>query len=511
MDPRSCLNEFEIINKPHQLSKACAEGDKKQVQLFILKGSDVNNTDCNGNTPLFDAIRNEHCEIVELLIKKGALVNTRNIYGTTPLSFASSLGNMNIVKCLLNNGAMINSQNQNDRNPLTAACMNGHMHIVEYLISNGANLNSKNKDGYTPLLQSCLNANLSIIELLLNSGVDVNISDDFDGKTPLIILCSESHSESMIGLIELMIGKGANINHLSNQGLSALAAACMNGNLSLVELLIRYNANLNIRNQFSSTPLSLACFYGNKEIVRVLVENGADVSIQDREGNTALFEACLNGSTEIVEILVEHRADLNHRNKQRTTVFQLAKEQENIELVKFLKIKLIKILYNLFKHTSSIRLREMVDASLNSKKTFFIQRDHIEIFKEIDSDDFSEYIHFFKSFDFQEKLLEDVLNYLKDHVELLEIGKLKNSNIFPQFTKNNLRLDEKLNDFITFEQLKELILDGNFFILIQRETNIKVKMKRSRMLIENIQVNVEIIRENIRILNHAWDILFKIN
>lgn len=511
MDPRSCLNEHEIMKKTSLLSKACSEGDKNQIQVFILKGLDLNKTDCNGNTPLFDAIRNEHSEIVEFLIQKGALVNTRNIYGTTPLSLASSLGNMHIVQCLLKNGALIDSKDPNDRNPLTFACMNGHMHIAEYLIENGANLNSKNKDGYTPLLQACLNGHKSMIELLLKSGADVNISDDFDGKTPLIILCSESRSENMIGLIELMIEKGAIVNHTSDQGLSALAAACMNGNLSSVELLIRNNADLNIHNHFCSTPLSLACFNGHKEIVRILVENGAELNIQDQEGNTALFETCSQGSKEIFDILVEHGADLNHRNKHGLTAFQLAKEQGNIEQVEFLKIKLIDTLYKLFKHTSSIRLREMVDDALNNKKTFFIQRDHIEIFKQIDVDEFSDYIHFFKSFDFQEKLIEDVLNYLKDHVELLEIGKLKIANNFPQFTKNKFRQDEKPNDLMSFEQLKELIQCENFLILIQRETNIRVKIKRLRMLIENIQVYVEIIKENIRIVNHVWDIFYEIN
>jgi ankyrin repeat protein len=500
MDPRSCLNEYEIWKKPRVLSKACSDGDLKQVKLFILKGLDVNSTDCNGNTPLFDAIRNEHSEIVRLLVQKGALINTRNNYGTTPLSLASGLGNMFIVQFLVKDGALIDSKDPNDRNPLTVACMNGHIHIAEYLIGNGASLNSKNKDGYTPLLQACLNGRHSIIELLLKSGADVNICDDFEGKTPLITLCSVENSENMIDVIEMVIKNGANVNQTDNQGLSALASACMNGNFNTVQLLIKNNADLNIQNKFSSTPLSLACFNGQTDIVRVLLENGADVNLQDQEGHTALFEACLHGSKDIVEILLAHGANLNHKNIHGSTAFQIAKEKENFEVLEFLKNVMIRDFYNLFKRTSSIRLKEMINDSLNNQIIFFIQRDHIEIFKEVDLDQFPEYIDFFKSFEFKEKLVEDVLNYLKDQLQLLYVLKLKlpNSN---DIGKNKSRKETKQKYLNSFEQIQKLCIGENFFIFTSGETN---------DLIDNIQIYIGLLEENIQITNDFYDVLVKI-
>lgn len=58
------------------LNSAAYDGNIEKVILLLENGADVNGKGWDGDTPLANAIRSEHPEIVELLLSKGA--DTRN-------------------------------------------------------------------------------------------------------------------------------------------------------------------------------------------------------------------------------------------------------------------------------------------------------------------------------------------------------------------------------------------------------------------------------------------------
>jgi ankyrin repeat protein len=86
-------------------------GDLKAIQQHIKAGSDLNEKDEYGSTPLIIAATFGKDEIARALIDAGADMNCRNNDGSTPLHVAAFLCRTEIVKMLLENGADKNLQN----------------------------------------------------------------------------------------------------------------------------------------------------------------------------------------------------------------------------------------------------------------------------------------------------------------------------------------------------------------------------------------------------------------
>lgn len=96
----------------------------------------------------------------------------------------------------------------------------------------------------------------------------------------------------------------------SNNGLSdlqsdgshdtALTLACVGGHTTLANLLIQRGADIEHRDKKGFTPLILAATGGHLEICKMLIETGCQVDAQaDRTKDTALSLACSGGRKEV--------------------------------------------------------------------------------------------------------------------------------------------------------------------------------------------------------------------
>ena len=73
-------------------------GHGAAVRLLVQAGAPVNAQDCNGDTPLHNACRSNHCAAVsELLQHSDIVLDVRKVYGETPLKVASKSGHDEIV------------------------------------------------------------------------------------------------------------------------------------------------------------------------------------------------------------------------------------------------------------------------------------------------------------------------------------------------------------------------------------------------------------------------------
>lgn len=81
-------------------------------------------------------------------------------------------------------------------------------------------------------------------------------------------------------------------------------------------------------------PIHLAAFEGNGGAVELLLDAGAAIDSHGEEGvaPTPLFIAAGEGKTEIVRLLIEKGADINDGDKRGRSPFQIAKEQEFVEI-----------------------------------------------------------------------------------------------------------------------------------------------------------------------------------
>jgi ankyrin repeat protein len=139
------------------------------------------------------------------------------------------------------------------RTPLMLASAEGHVAVVRWLLDKGAAINAVSQNGHTALFLACNVGNFPVVRLLVEGGADPTIASD-QGSTPLI------HASFL-------------------------------GHLEIVRLLLAHpsaKATINHRSEDGQTALFAACHYGRGRVVRALLESGADPTISSNNGWTTL-------------------------------------------------------------------------------------------------------------------------------------------------------------------------------------------------------------------------------
>ena len=116
--------------------------------------------------------------------------------------------------------------------------------------------------------------------LFLKAGANPNATDkrnDYLGKTILHWVCGGLNAgyerERYDGLIELVLGYGANINARTNEGATPLRYAQCSRNIAACKILMRHGANPYIKDNGGGTPIEYAAGRGDEEIVQILTSS----------------------------------------------------------------------------------------------------------------------------------------------------------------------------------------------------------------------------------------------
>lgn len=218
-----------------ELMNAITGNDPARVTLLIDKGADVNKPDNGGMLPIQNAARNRNAPLVELLAGKGADVNKKDNDGFT---------------------ALLNAINRN------------HVPTIEMLAKKGADLELATPQGITPLTWAIGDGKLFAAKALIDVGANVNSTSGYENVTPLMTVATQLAAKTRAGFIasgpapveigEMLISKGANVNALSKDGVSALMIAAGHDNAPMIGLLLRAGADANLKNSSGQTALDIA-------------------------------------------------------------------------------------------------------------------------------------------------------------------------------------------------------------------------------------------------------------
>ena len=148
----------------------------------------------------------------------------------------------------------------------------------------------------------------------------VNISDPETGKTPLI-----EYSYNEYQLHQLLSVPGINVNHIDNNGRSALNSAVANNrNTSAIKVLLAApGIDLNHPDPNGDTPLMDMISSNYIDVTRRLLSKpGIDINHANRAGNTALIRAGRNNKmVDIFTLLLNKPGiDINHTNDEGNNV-----------------------------------------------------------------------------------------------------------------------------------------------------------------------------------------------
>ena len=121
-----------------------------------------------------------------------------------------------------------------DEDPLFFAT-NCKLHdVIDWAHPPGIDFNVRDSKGRTPLLRAMsLSSNRQMVESLLNNGADVNAKNP-DGETALTIGARRNN----VGVVPILIARtDCELDHVTENGCSALGYAREHGNTRIVELL----------------------------------------------------------------------------------------------------------------------------------------------------------------------------------------------------------------------------------------------------------------------------------
>ena len=191
--------------------------------------------------------------------------------------------------------------------PLYHAALCGFESLVEYLVNTRRlDPNQSRGDLGTPLHVAILSGQIGIVQLLLSHGADVNALDK-QGDSPLhtaVLLFRDPAiwDPELAGRVDAKIR--------SHYAWSSLPEAVESRHLDAAQLLIKHGADINAPDYFGHSPLFNAVMFETLNFVELLLKGGADVNIRIYD-STPLLRALLYENFDIAQSFIGHGADVN--------------------------------------------------------------------------------------------------------------------------------------------------------------------------------------------------------
>jgi ankyrin repeat protein len=228
------------------LLKTVMSGDPMIVKLLIRHGAldnlvavhkllqrrkALNMVDVHGFTPLMMAARYEQVEMAALLLLQSEVeMNVRGPSGRTPLTWGIISQSSATVSLLLEHGAMAqnDSSDVNNTPSITLATISGCSDIVRKPLYARANIETR--EDATRLMHATRNGFIGIVEMLLTRNVHIHA---YDRKlcTALSYAAHCGHTPA----VNLLLERGAVVEHRDIDGRTPLAAAVLHGYTKIVK------------------------------------------------------------------------------------------------------------------------------------------------------------------------------------------------------------------------------------------------------------------------------------
>jgi ankyrin repeat protein len=448
----------------------------------LLEVIDFNERDQDKGDALLEAVEHENEDQVELLLSKKVNINIRNCYGCSPLILACEKGNERMVRMLVEKGADVN---QNDREPSCTyqyPYTQGQREITDLINENG--FIRTHSYGLTPLMLAAIGEHVNIAKILIQQK-DINLNQkDICGNNALTYASLKGNLQ----ISELLITAGIDSYNKNIHEKNALHLACEYGHLDIVRLLASkiQLIDLNQQDSVGYTAFSYACLIGHKEIVEFLISKNADINLENKAGRTPITIAYLNARKDVVRVLIKNNVKLDIKLRFLDSMVGLLETDEQKECFLLIRNALLRSLYDFIHNPTSQQLREntinLLQPSIDQTQNIF-ELDYYFAFKSINRDDRSSYVDlvkdeemkrvfaYFSTYEFKEKFIEDILNSLKDQLELMNVGK---SKLMRYIVSSGRDLSDEFPIVVSdidfnFRTLKTFILNDDLAGLIKLE------------------------------------------
>ncbi len=245
---------------------------------------------------------------LERLLEGGLDPNSHTTGGTTALMMAA--GDHDKVSALIRHGADVNLAAKTGFTPLIVAANDpGAVDAIRVLVDHGASVtptSPKPLHDASPLFFAAWAGNVESVRLLLDRGANPRAKMNLAGifaLTPLEIAVLQGDA----AMIRALNPTPADLNRVSDAGISSLTAAVMANRVDMVRTLIAMGAKVNDFDELSMTPLMHAALvdFGDTAVVELLLLSGAETKATSKDGLTALDFARREGHLAAARLLAQ--------------------------------------------------------------------------------------------------------------------------------------------------------------------------------------------------------------
>ena len=315
----------ESSERQTALMWAVAQRHPAVVRVLIEHGADVHARSRVSRLVISRRLQSE-LKYGELGRSYGTDAEETEVGGFTPLLFAARHGDLESARLLLAAGASVNDTAPDGRSALVVATHSGHGALAKLLLEQGANPNAA-AVGYTALHAAVMTGDIDVIEALLAHGARPNaqvteatkvtrngqvlmLNDQLLGATPFALAAKYTEIEIM----RVLLAAGADAAlPLRNGWTPLMLAAGASWRYGVWDRRDR------VLPRELATQAELVDEEGTAAAVHLAVESGADVNSVDADGNTALHHVVDKGFDRVVLFLADRGGALDVKNKRGQT------------------------------------------------------------------------------------------------------------------------------------------------------------------------------------------------
>lgn len=202
--------------------------------------------------------------------------------------------------------------------------------LAKRLIEKGAKPDEINDLTSDSLLQSFIKANLEDPAIFLCDHDNLNHINN-NGLTALHLAAQKGQDR----LVQALLSKGASANTQSGiaELKTALHYAVEANSLAVVQIFVDHQSDeaegherpdFNLKNSCGDSPLSLALAMGFNDLVPLLIKGGSDINARNGDDITLLHQAIIKEDGDLALFLLAQGADMNALTSDQESPLQLA-------------------------------------------------------------------------------------------------------------------------------------------------------------------------------------------